>query len=93
VLEDYKNNRSFYNSLGAFTKGQVYSQLPYNNYSTNIDTAIADAYYLGKVIFPDAFTDIDPAKKADEIYQALLGQPLYSQMEKDFGGFDKLVFD
>jgi iron complex transport system substrate-binding protein len=45
------------------------------------------------VIFPDAFTDVDPAKKADEIYQALLGQALYTQMEKDFGGFDKLLFD
>ncbi len=93
VLEDYKNNRNFYDSLDAFAKGHVYSQLPYKNYSTNIDTAIANAYYLGKVIFPDAFTDVDPAKKADEIYQALLGQALYTQMEKDFGGFDKLLFD
>lgn len=93
VLQDFKNNRNFYNSLGAFAKGRVYSQLPYNSYSTNIDTAIADAYYLGKVIFPAAFTDVDPAKKADEIYQALLGQPLYEKMKKDFGGFRKLVLE
>lgn len=93
VLEDYKNNRRFYNSLDAFTKGQVYSQLPYNNYSTNIDTAIADAYYLGRIIYPEAFTDVDPVKKADEIYQALLSQPLYTQMKKDFGGFDTLSFN
>ncbi|HWQ75007.1 MAG TPA: iron ABC transporter substrate-binding protein [Syntrophomonas sp.] len=93
VREDYKNNRGFYDSLDAFAKGQVYSQLPYKNYSTNIDTAIANAYYLGKIIYPDAFTDVDPVKKADEIYQALLGQPLYKQMEKDFGGFHTLSFD
>nr|WP_054935512.1 MULTISPECIES: hypothetical protein [Moorella] len=38
---------------------------------------VADAYYAGKVIFPEKFNDIDPARKADEIYQFLLGQPLY----------------
>ena len=36
-------------------------------YSTNIDTVIANAYYIGKVLYPDEFRDIDPAEKADEI--------------------------
>lgn len=92
VKQDYQKNPQFYNSLTAFQKGEVYSQLPYNYYSTNIDTAIADAYYLGKVIYPDEFKDINPEKKADEIYQKLLGKALYDQMAKDFGGFKKLNF-
>jgi iron complex transport system substrate-binding protein len=92
VKQDYQKNASYYNSLTAFKKGDVYAQLPYNYYSTNIDTAIADAYYLGKVIYPDAFKDVDPEKKADEIYQKLLGKSLYSKMAKDFGGFKKLSF-
>lgn len=70
----------------------MYSQLPYNNYSTNIDIAVADAYYLGKVVYPDQFKDIDQEKKADEIFQKLLGKPLYSRMAKDFVGFKKLSF-
>jgi len=78
IVEDYKKNASFYDSLSAVKNGKVYSQLPYNYYSTNIDTAIADAYYLGKVIYPEAFADVDPVKKADEVYQALLGQTLYA---------------
>lgn len=87
ILEDYQKNPEFYEALQAVREGQVYSQLPYNYYSTNIDTAIADAYFLGQTIYPDVFKDIDPAQKADEIYEALLGKPVYSIMEEKFGGF------
>jgi iron complex transport system substrate-binding protein len=87
VKEDYQKNPDFYNSLSAVKEGRVYSQLPYNYYSTNIDTAIADAYYLGTIIYPKSFADVTPAQKADEIYQGLLGKPLYAEMEKAFGGF------
>ncbi len=87
VLEDVAKNPIFYQSLSAIQSGQVYGQLPYNYYSTNIDTAIADAYYLGTLLYPQQFSDIDPVQKANEIYQTFLGMPVYEQMAKDFGGF------
>ncbi|NMB88837.1 MAG: iron ABC transporter substrate-binding protein [Chloroflexi bacterium] len=92
VMEDYQQNPSFYASLTAMKSGRVYAQLPYNYYSANLDTAIADCYYLGKIIYPDAFADVDPEEKADEIYQALLGKAVYAQMAEDFGGFKLLTF-
>lgn len=90
VIDDVKKNPSFYQSLHAVKNGQVYGQIPYNFYTTNIDTALADAYYAGKVIFPEKFQDIDPVKKSEEIYSFLLGKPVYEQMAKDYGGFKKL---
>jgi len=90
VLEDYQKNPDFYKALSAVQNGQVYSQLPYNYYSTNIDTAIADAYFLGKTIYPEAFADVDPTQKADEIYLALLGKALYALMAEKFGEFGAL---
>ncbi|MCO5385292.1 iron ABC transporter substrate-binding protein [Desulfosporosinus sp.] len=90
VTDDFKKNPAFYQSLSAVKKGQVYSQIPYNNYTTNIETAFADSYYAGKIIFPQQFKDIDPIKKSDELYQFLLGKPLYAEMVRDFGGFKKL---
>ena len=90
VLEDYQKNPTVYESLSAVQNGLVYTQLPYNYYTTNIDTTIADAYYLGKILYPEAFADIDPVQKADEVYQALLGTPVYAQMAADFGGFRQL---
>jgi len=91
VLEDYQKNPVFYESLSAVRNGQIYAQLPYNYYNTNLGTAIADAYYLGKIPYPSAFADIDPKQKANEIYQILLGQPVYDQMAATFGGFGKLT--
>ncbi len=91
VVDDYQKSPAFYEALSAVENGNIHSQLPYNYYNTNIDTAIADAYYLGKILYPEAFDDIDPAGKADEIYQALLGQPLYAQMAETFGGFGELT--
>ncbi|MCL6446637.1 MAG: iron ABC transporter substrate-binding protein [Armatimonadetes bacterium] len=90
VQEDYKKNPQLYQSLQAVKNGQVYGQIPYNYYHTNIGTAIADAYYAGKVIFPEQFKDIDPVQKIDEIYRFLLGKPVYDQIAKYYGGFKKL---
>lgn len=90
VLEDYQKNPTFYESLSAVQNGQLYGQLPYNYYNTNIDTAIANAYYLGKVLYPEAFADIDPVQKADEVYETLLGHAAYAQMAETFGGFQQL---
>lgn len=92
VKEDYRKNLEFYKILSAFENGEVYSLLPYNFYTTNIDTAMADAYYIGKVLYPEKFEDIDPEKKADEIYKFLLGKEVYLQMTKDFGKFQKITF-
>ncbi|XRP96840.1 iron ABC transporter substrate-binding protein [Methanocaldococcus sp. 16A] len=92
VIEDYKKNPEFYNSLKAFKNGNVYGLLPYNFYTTNIGTALADAYYIGKVLYPEQFMDINPEKKADEIYTFLVGKPVYEEMKKQFGGFKKLEF-
>ena len=90
VAEDYQKNPTFYNALTAVQNGQVYGLLPYNYYNTNLGTAIADAYYLGSLIHPEAFADLDPIEKADEIYSALLGEAVYAKMAQDFGGFGPL---
>jgi len=90
VVEDYQKNPDFYLALAAVQNGRVYSQLPYNYYNTNIDTAIANAYFIGSTIYPFAFSDIDPIQKADEIYRFLLGKPLYAIMAEKYGGFGEL---
>lgn len=93
VKDDYSKNPDFYNTLSAFKNGELYSQLPYNFYHTNIGTAMADAYYLGKVLYPDSFKHIEPEKKADEIYKFLLGKEVYKKMAEDFGEFGKILMN
>ncbi|HHV39064.1 MAG TPA: iron ABC transporter substrate-binding protein [Tepidimicrobium sp.] len=87
VEEDYKKNANFYDSLSAVKSDNVYVQLPYIRSRINLETAIADAYYMGTVLYPERFADIDPEEKADEIYVELLGSPFYNQMVEDYREF------
>lgn len=87
VQEDYNKNPELYDSLTAVKEERLYAQLPYVLLMTNLDTAIADVYNMGKVLYPDEFSDIDPAAKADEIYLNLLGQTFYQEMADDYKPF------
>lgn len=73
INTDYARNPDFYNALSAVKNGRVYSQISFRSYASNLDTALADAYYAGWVLYPEQFADLDPAQKASEIYTALLG--------------------
>jgi len=85
VREDVQADRGFYEGLTAVREGRVYAQLPFNNYSTNVEVALADAYYAGTVLFPELFADVDPAAKADEIASALVGEPVYDRLTAIYG--------
>lgn len=91
VNEDYAKNKAFYNNLKAVKNGNVYSQISYNYNWTNMEIAIANAYYAGKIIYPEQFSDIDPVKKADEIFTIMLGQPFYDKLSEAGYKFDKII--
>lgn len=92
VKKDMEANPKYYESLSAFVKGATYPLLPYNFYSTNIDTAMIDAYYIGQIVYPEQFKDINIEEKAAEIYTKLLGKNVYDKMKADFGPFEPLAF-
>ena len=91
VREDYRRKPDFYQALTAVKAKRVYTLFPFNYYTTNIDTAMADAYAIGKILFPERFADVDLEKKADAIYTFLVGKPVYAQMQKDFGPLGQVV--
>jgi iron complex transport system substrate-binding protein len=69
-------------------------QLPYNYYYTNIDIALCDAYYIGSIVYPERFSDVDIVSKSNEIFKELLGKELYAEVaEEYFGGFQQLSFE
>lgn len=88
IIEDFKD--ASYDTLDAKKNGDVYGVLPYNWYTANMGTILANAYYIGTVLYPDEFKDIDPEKKADEIYEEMVGAGVYDDMKSYFGGFKKV---
>lgn len=75
---------SAYRTLSAVQEGRVYGVLPYNWYSQNFESILANAYFIGKVLYPKQFQDIDPAVKADQIYDFVVGKPVFSSMNSLF---------
>ncbi len=73
-----------YAAMTAVQAGEVYGVLPYNWYAANQGSVMADAYFIGTVLYPDAFSDVDPTEKADEIYTFLVGEPVFDEMDSLF---------
>lgn len=78
-----------YRVLSAVRSGRVYGLLPYNWYTRNFGSILANAYFIGKQLYPESFEDIDPEKTADEIYRFLVGAPVFDEMNRSFA---KLAF-
>lgn len=89
VKEDLQKHPE-YKSLTAVKEGKIYGMLPYSYYHRNFGSILANSYYIGKILYPDKFSDIDPAAKADEIYKEFVGKTVYDQMEEKVGGFKRV---
>jgi len=88
ALKELKND-PVYQGLSARNRGEIYGVLPYNWYSKNYGSILADAYFIGKVLYPEGFRDIDIVQKADKIYHFLVGKRVYSEMN---GHFRNMLF-
>lgn len=82
IKEDYAKNPDYYNSLTAVKEGKVCSQISFRSNASNLETALADAYYAAYVLYPAQFKDIDPVEKAGEIFKMLLGTNPYGDLKE-----------
>jgi ABC-type Fe3+-hydroxamate transport system, periplasmic component len=90
IKQDVQAHPDIFNKLSAVTSGKTYGVLGYNYYTTNFDVALADAYYVGSVLYPTHFSDINPSQKADEIYTFLCGAPVQNQMVALYGPYGQV---
>lgn len=79
--------------LSAAKNGKVYGVLPYNFYNTNYETVLANAYFVGKTLYPDRFADVDPTQKADEIFEFFIGKPNFGDLNGQYrnSGFTQIT--
>ena len=83
-----------FSQCAAFQTGEVYLQMAYNAYYTNLETALINAWFTGKAAYPSLFADVDIAAKADEITEKFNGKKLYDAMKakpQSFGGYQKIA--
>ncbi len=89
VQQDLEKNAE-YQTISAVQQNQIYGLLPYSFYHRNPSTILANSYYMGKIIYPQQFKDINPAAKAEQIYQKFVGAQVYDELAAEYGGFKKL---
>ncbi len=82
INADYAENSDFYNSLSAVQNGKVYSQISFRSSASNLETALADAYYAATVLYPEQFADVDIEEKVGEIFTMLLGSNPYADLKE-----------
>ena len=82
INEDYAKSPDYYHSLTAVQEGKVYSQISFRSSASNLETALADAYYAACVMYPEQFKDVDPVAKAGEIFEKLLGTNPYEDLKE-----------
>jgi iron complex transport system substrate-binding protein len=85
VAEDFAASPQYYQALEAFRQGRVYVLYPFTTYVTNLETMIVDAYAAGKILYPEAFADVDMKAKTSEVFVFFDGKDVSDQMAADYG--------
>ena len=98
----------YFNKQGSFSGQGAYQshESPYSSWYTfyqwpnssanytNVEIPLASAYFVGKLLYPEAFSDIEPNEKAEEIFAFFLGHGEYLQLLQENGlGFSEVRFD
>jgi iron complex transport system substrate-binding protein len=68
------------NSLSAFRTGEIYTVLPYNWNTTNYENILCNVWYIGSVLLPSSFGDVDVTEKCREIYRFFYGTDIYDKV-------------
>ncbi len=92
VRDDYAENPDFFASLQAFRNGKIYQMPNYNSHVYNVDVSLLNAYYIGSLVYPELFADVDFEAKASEIFDMFHGRPDYlSVLTKSGFGYGQVI--
>jgi iron complex transport system substrate-binding protein len=93
VDKDLDEHTSFFSQIEAFRNGEIYGVHPYNWYTTNYATVLANAWYVASVLYPAEFETVNPAQKANQIYRNFLGRGVYKAMAEEYGPYTRLSYE
>lgn len=92
INTDYAENTGYFEQLQAVQNGNLY-QWPNSTWHwSNVEIPLVSAYYVGTLLYPEAFADVDFEAKASEIFDMFIGQPDYlSVLEAVGAGYGKVT--
>lgn len=91
--KELNDSPSLFMGLKAVKESKIFTILPYNYYNTNVELAISDALFVGKIAYPDSFADVRLDEEIDRIIRFFVSEPVYPEIKKNFGIFGKVSIE
>ena len=85
VKQDAEANPDFYAQLKAYNGGHIYQYPSSTSYYSNVEIPLANCYFVGSVLYPEQFADVDLTAKANEIFKFFLGVDDYMSVLENYG--------
>jgi len=79
IWEEELTAPSVFFSLKALHEGRTYTVLPYNWNTINYENLLCNAWYIGLILMPSAFGDVDMDHKGREVMQLFYGKDIYGR--------------
>ncbi|MFW5955854.1 MAG: ABC transporter substrate-binding protein [Halorhabdus sp.] len=79
-----------YADLTAVDEGRTDSILPHASYNHNYGSILANAYFVGKTVYPDHFDDVTLESKTNDIFETTLGASLFDELTETYEAYRQL---
>lgn len=91
VKQDYQKQPAFYKALKAFEEGRVYQYPSSTSYYSNVEIPLLNAYFVGEILYPQQFKDVQFEAKAAEICGFFLDNPDYlAKLNESGAGYQRV---
>lgn len=92
VNTEYNEDPTYFEQLKAVQKGELYQWPNSTWHYSNVEIPLVSSYYVGSLLYPEAFDDVDFEAKASEIFDFFLGEPDYlNVLEQAGAGYGKVT--
>lgn len=96
IKPEYSLDNTMFSFVKAFNNDEVYLQMAYNAYYTNVELALANTWFNGLCVYPTLFSDINIDDKLNEITKEFLNMEMKDEIysyANSFGGYQKIDVD
>ncbi|MDR0538581.1 MAG: ABC transporter substrate-binding protein [Tannerellaceae bacterium] len=79
-IEDMIRHSGWIKYFKSYNNKRIFTLLPYNSYAANYETALLNAWFVGKTLYPSEFADVDIIDKGNEIMDMFFGRPILNKV-------------
>jgi iron complex transport system substrate-binding protein len=79
-----------FNNLHSVIEEQIYTVLPFNWHTINYENLLCNMWFVGKILYPASFADVDVDAKCREIFSVFYGRDIYNEVKEIYQPFEKI---